>query len=129
MKRFFILSAIFSIALGIYSIWTSVVGNAHNHYQTRSLLLNDSGWRNAQAEWWELTETELSAQPERFARAYRESVTDANKLGRLAGQLQTQCVILAAALFVVSCVGWAMANTNRNAKKEIVQQSGGACGS
>lgn len=122
MKTFFKLSAIFSVVMGIYSVWTAVVGNAHNHYQTRSLLLNDAGWRDAQSEWWELTDAEVSAQPEKFARAYRQSVADSDKLGRLAGQLQTQCAILAAALLAVSIVGWIGTHRNQNAQKKIAQQ-------
>jgi len=104
MKIFFKLSILFSIVLGINSLQTSLVGQAHNQYRSRNLLLNDPS-RDSLAMWWELTEAEVSAQPERFARAYRASVTDANKLGRLVDRLEAQCVFIAVVLFIVSFAG------------------------
>lgn len=106
MKAFFTCSALLSVVLGFYSIWTLVAGSAHNHYATRYFLLYDSGWRDISPSWWELSDVDVSAQPEKFAKAYRESVQDAYKLAGLTGRLHSQCLILAAILFVVSCIGW-----------------------
>jgi hypothetical protein len=121
MKTFFVCLALLSIVLGVYSMWTSVVGNAHNHYQTRYFLLHDSRWRDISPSWWELSEAEVSAQSEKFAKAYRESVLDAHKLGSLSQSLQFQCVVLAAILFVASCIGWWTARRCQRIEKGIVQ--------
>ena len=109
MKPLFICSALLSVVLGLFSVWTSVVGNAHNHYQSRYFLLYDSRCRDISPSWWELSEADVSAQSEKFAKAYRESVQDAHKLGSLSDSLRFQCVFLAAILFVVSCIGWCAA--------------------
>ena len=123
MKAFFIFSALLSVVLGLYSVWTSVVGNAHNHYLTRYLLLNDDRWRDMSPSWWELSEAEVSAQPEKFAKAYREAVLDAHKLGSLSGRLQFQSLVTAAVLFVVSCFGWWTARRGIRIEKQVVQQT------
>ena len=106
VKAFFAFSALLSVVLGFYSVLTSVAGSAHNHYATRYFLLYDSGWRDISPSWWELSEADVSAQPEKFAKAYRESVLDAYKMAGLTDRLQSQCLVLAAILFVVSCIGW-----------------------
>ena len=106
VKTFFTFSALLSVVLGFHSVWTSVAGRAHNHYATRYFLLYDSGWRDISPSWWELSEADVSSQPEKFGKAYRESVLDAHRLAGLSGRLQSQCLILAAMLFVVSCIGW-----------------------
>jgi hypothetical protein len=43
VKVFFSCSALLSIVLGFYSVWTSVAGSAHNHYASRYSLLAESG--------------------------------------------------------------------------------------
>lgn len=111
--------------LGLYSVWTSIAGSAHNHYQTRYLLLNDSRWQNIIPSWWELSEAEVSAQPEKFAKAYRESVVDAYKLGGLSDSLRSQCVVLSAVLFVVSSTGWWTARRCQRLQQRIAQVEGG----
>lgn len=123
MRTFFACSAVLSIVLGIHSMWTSLAGSAHNHYQTRYFLLFDSRWSDITPSWWELSESEVSAQSERFAKAYRESVMDAHKLGILSRSLQSQCSILAAILFIVSCIGWWTAQRCHRIRKGIVQQA------
>jgi hypothetical protein len=128
VKTFFIFSALLAFMLALYSVWTSVVGNAHNHYQTRYQLLYDNRWREISPSWWELSEAEVSAQPEKFARAYREAVLDAHKLGSLSDSLQFQCIVLAGVLFVVSCFGcWAVRGGKRF-EKGVVQPDAGADG-
>jgi len=117
VKTLFICSARFSVVLGLFPVWTSVVGNAHNHYESRYLLLYDSRWRDISPSWWELSEAEVSAQSEKFAKAYRESVQDAHKLGSLSDSLRFQCVFLAAILFVVSCIGWRAARRYQRIEK------------
>ena len=124
VKAFFTCSALLSVVLGFYSVWTSVAGSAHNHYASRYSLLHDSGWRDISPSWLELSEADVSAQSEKFAKAYRESVLDAHRLGSLTGRLQLQCLILAAILFVVSCTGWLAARRHQCAEKGTVQPSG-----
>lgn len=119
MKTFFAIAALLSFLLGLYSMWTSVSGSAHNHYQTRYLLLTDNRWQGVSPAWWELTQADVSAQPEKFGRAYREAVLDAHKLGCLNGKLQRLCLITAAAMFVTSCVGWWAARRTKTPRKEL----------
>ena len=125
MRTFFAFSALLSLVLGLYSVWTSVVGHAHNHYQTRYLLLYNNQWHDISPSWWELSEAEVSVQPEKFAKAYREAVLDAHKLGSLSDSLQFQCVVLAAILFLVSCIGWRAAQRIKLLKRGVVQPSAG----
>jgi hypothetical protein len=106
VKILFICFAVLSIVLGLFSMGTWVAGITHNHYQSRYFFLSDSRWQDHSPSWWELSEAEVSKQPEKFAIAYRESVQDAYKLGSLSDSLRCQCVFLAAILFIVSCIGW-----------------------
>jgi hypothetical protein len=126
VRTFFICSALLSVVLGLFSVWTSLAGKAHNHSQTRYLLLYDSRWRDISPSWWELSEGEVSAQSDNFAKAYRESVLDAQKLGSLSDRLQSQCLALAAVLFVVSCIGWRATGRHQRIETGIVQPDGSA---
>ena len=98
---------------------------AHNHYSSRYSFLYDKGWHDIAPSWWELSEADVAAQPEKFATAYRESVQDAQKLGSLIGTLQFQCVVLAAILFTVSCIGRSAARRCQRVEEGIAQQSAG----
>jgi hypothetical protein len=120
MRTFFGFSLLLSFVLGIYSVGTSVLGIAHNHYETRYLLLYDNRWHDVSPSWWELSDAEVSAQPANFEKAYREAVLDSHSLGILCHSLQSQCAVLAAGLFVVSCVGWWAAQRIKRIQKGLV---------
>jgi hypothetical protein len=123
MRTFFGFSLLLSFVLGLYSVGTSVTGTAHNHYETRYNLLYDIHWRDVSPSWWELSEADVSAQPEKYEKAYRQAVLDGHSLGIFSESLQSQCIVLAAGLFVVSCVGWWAAQRIKHIEKGIVQQT------
>jgi hypothetical protein len=125
MKTCFIISALLSFVLGLFSLGTYVIGTAHNHYETRYLLLYNNEFRDIPPSWWELSAADVSAQPEKFAKAYEESVRDAYNLARVSDRLQFQCMLLASLLFVVSCLGWWAARRNKRIEQGVVQLSAG----
>jgi hypothetical protein len=105
LKTIFGLMVAFSVMMAIYSLWTAVVGAAHNHYEDRYVRLHDKARDHKPYTSWGLTKDQLSAYPPEIAREYVAAVEDSYKLGTAETILLLQSLVLAATLFVFGLTG------------------------